>query len=169
MQTKYSKKFKIEAIKKALSRSSDTTLTSIAHSLDLKMSTLCGWIKNMSNKEDSAPLSREGVDKKSPYNWTAKEKLDALLESNNLSQEEISEYCRKKGIFPHHLERWKAEFINSSDKQKVGRSTEIGDLKNQVKSLNTELRRKEKALAEAAALLVLKKKIHDLWDSDEGS
>lgn len=103
MQTKYSKEFKMEAVKKALSRSSETSLTSIAQSLDLKMSTLCGWIKTMDNKEDNASLSREGENEKSPYTWTAKEKFYAIIESSNLSQEEIGQYCRKKGIFPHHL------------------------------------------------------------------
>lgn len=157
----------MEAVKKALSRSSETSLTSIAQSLDLKMSTLCGWIKKMDKKEDNASLSREGENEKSPYTWTSKEKFNAIIESSNLSQEEISQYCRKKGIFPHHLEKWKIEFIGSVNKQKIDNSSEIKDLKNQIKSLNSELRRKEKALAETAALLVLKKKVHDLWNNEE--
>ncbi len=89
------------------------------------------------------------------------------MESSNFSQEEIGQYCRKRGIFPHHLDSWKVEFLNLQNKQKTDNNSEIKNLKSQIKSLNIKLRRKEKALAEAATLLVLKKKVHDLWNHDE--
>ncbi len=167
MQTKYSKEFKIEVIKKVLSRSPGTSISSIARSLDLKMGTLWGWIKIMTNKEDKAPLSREGANEKSPHDWTPKEKFEAIIESANFSQEDLGQYCRKYGIFPHHLISWRSEFLNSQNKPKTDNTSEIKNLKSQVKSLNIELRRKEKALAETAALLVLKKKVYDLWNLDE--
>ena len=168
MQKNYSKEFKMEAVKKSLSRNSDTSLTSIAKSLDVKISTLYGWIKeNMANKAGKAPLSREGANEKSPKDWTVKEKFESIMESSNFSQEEIGQYCRKRGIFPHHLDSWKVEFLNLQNKQKTDNNSEIKNLKSQIKSLNIELRRKEKALAEAATLLVLKKKVHDLWNHDE--
>jgi len=167
MQTKYSKEFKIEVIKKILSRNPETSISSIVRSLDLKMSTVWGWIKTMTNKEDKAPLSREGENEKSPQNWTLKEKFEAIVEAGSLSDDELSQYCRKRGIFPHHLSCWKSEFLNSSSHSKINSDKEVKELKTQVKALNTELKRKEKALAEAAALLILKKKVENLWGSDE--
>ena len=47
--------------------------------------------------------------------------------------------------------------------------TEIKNLKHENKVLKKELNRKEKALAETAALLVLQKKVHEIWGSDEDS
>ncbi len=70
----------------------------------------------MANKEDKAPLSRERGSEKSPYTWTSKEKFEAIIESANLSQEDLSQDCRKRGIFPHHIISWKVEFLNSQEK-----------------------------------------------------
>jgi transposase len=167
MLTKYSKQFKIEAVKKVLLRGQDRSISSIACSLGIKISTLYGWIKVMKNKDltEDTPTSG-GTIQKSPYHWSVKERFDSILESSKLSQEELSEYCRKKGIFPHHLEKWKVEFVESFGKGQSNDS-ETKKLKNEIKNLSFELKRKEKALAEAAALLVLKKKASDLWELAE--
>jgi len=167
MLTKYSKEFKMEAVKKVLTRKKDTSISSMARSLGIKISTIHGWIKAMETKYliEEGPTSG-GLIKKSPLQWSVKERFDSIIEASKLSQEELSEYCRKKGIFPHHLENWKSQFIESFGK---GRSddSETKKLKNELKNLSFELRRKEKALAEAAALLVLKKKATDLWGLEE--
>ena len=167
--TKYSKQFKIEVVKKVLSRRYGIPITSVARSLDIKRSTLHGWIKAMKRKEliEDAPTSGGAIEK-SPYQWSAKERFDAILEASKiLQQEDLAEYCRKKGIFPHHLEKWKAEFIETFGKGRSDNLIETKKLKNEIKNLSFELRRKEKALAETAALLVLKKKATDLWGSEE--
>jgi transposase len=167
MQTKYSKQFKIEAVNKVLTKRNDISISSIARSLDIKISTIHGWIKAMKNKDllEDTPTSGGSIEK-SPYHWSLKEKFDSIVESSKLSYEELSEYCRKKGIFPHHLQNWKAQFIESFNKRRSDDS-ETKKLKNEVKSLSLELRRKEKALAETAALLVLKKKAIDLLGLEE--
>lgn len=167
MLTKYSKQFKIEAVKKVFTREKDTSISSIARSLGIKISTFHGWVKAMENKDltEDFPTSGEII-QKSPYQWSVKERFDSIIESSKLSKEELSEYCRKKGIFPHHLENWKNEFIKSFSKGRSD-STETKKLKNEIKTLSFELKRKEKALAEAAALLVLKKKATDLWGLKE--
>lgn len=168
MQTTYSKTFKIEAVKKVLSRTSETSISAVARSLGVADSTLHGWIKAMENKDLREPPTSGGSIQKSPYTWTLKERFDAIIESSKLSQEELIEYCRKKGIFPHHLETWKKEFIEGSNKKhQPENSSEIKALKNENKKLATELRRKEKALAEAAALLILKKKADAYWGTEE--
>ena len=167
MQTTYSKAFKIEAVKKALSRASHTPLKDIARSLDLPISTLYGWVRAMENKDLKSSLTSEGSKKKS-CQWTPQERFEAILKAEGLSQEQRSEYCRKLGIFPHHLEEWKKEFIeNFSLKNSSEKNNELKVLKEDVKRLSKELHRKEKALAEAAALLVLKKKAEDYWSSRE--
>jgi transposase-like protein len=168
MQTTYTKTFKIEAVKKVLSRTSHTTFKDIAKSLDLPRSTLYGWIQAMKDRDLAQPLTGERFSEKKSCQWTSQERFDAVIDTARLSQEQISEYCRKKGIFPHHLEVWKKDFIeNSSSKKAPERTKEIKVLKEENKKLNKELHRKEKALAEAAALLMLKKKAEDYWDLKE--
>ena len=158
MCTKYSKEFKLQAVRKVLLKNRETTLTSIAKSIGLSASTLCTWVKTMPNTgQQELPTSGEKI-QKTPCTWTSAEKFEAIIGAAKLSPKEIGEYCRKQGIFPHHLEAWKADFIASQNKSKAANVNEVKGLKNEVKSLSTELRRKEKALAETAALLVLKKK-----------
>jgi transposase-like protein len=60
MQTTYSETFKTDAVKKVLSRVSKTPLSDVAKSLDLPISTLCGWVKAMKNKDLREPLSGKG-------------------------------------------------------------------------------------------------------------
>lgn len=167
-RTTYSKTFKIEAVKKVLSRTSGTSMIAVARSLGVANTTLHGWVKAMENKDLREHPTSGGSNQKSPYNWTVKERFDAIIEASKLSQEEVFEYCRKKGIFPHHLDTWKKEFVEgSSKKNQLENNAEIKALKNENKKLASELRRKEKALAEAAALLVLKKKADAYWGTDE--
>lgn len=65
------------------------------------------------------------------------------------------------------METWKKEFIENFSKKNRLENSELKELKNENKKLSRELRRKEKALAEAAALLVLKKKADAYWGVDE--
>lgn len=167
MQTRYSKTFKIEAVKRALSRNYGTSVNDMAESLGIANSTLHGWIKAMKNKELREPSSRGGFEEKNPCQWTPEERFTAIIETSKLSEEEIAGYCRKKGIFPHHLKDWKADFIKSSKPESHKDKQETKRLKSEIKNLSTELRRKEKALAETAALLVLKKKVEGLWGINE--
>ena len=168
MQTKYTKTFKIEAVKKVLSRDPDSPFIDIAKTLKVPESTLYGWVQAMKDKKLTGPLTSEGSIEKKPCQWSSEERFSAIIDTRDLSEEQVSEYCRKAGIFPHHLEVWKKEFIEAhSQKQPIAKSSEIKTLREENKKLSKELRRKEKALAEAAALLVLKKKAEDYWDSSE--
>ena len=103
---------------------------------------------------------------KCPEDWTAEEKLKALLEYDKLEEEQKGKYLRKKGLHSIHLQRWQQEFVEAyATKKKKPRG---GDPKQKrIKELEKELRRKDKALAETAALLVLKKKAQAIWGDPE--
>jgi transposase-like protein len=87
----------------------------------------------------------------------------ALQESHGLSGEALNAWCREHGLFAHQLAEWKADFCKPS-KPSNGReeASEMRALKAENQRLERELQRKEKALAEAAALLVLQKKYQAL-------
>ena len=75
-------------------------------------------------------------------------------------------WCRERGLFAHHLTGWKDAFC-SDGKGAAPVARELGALKGEIQQLKRELLRKEKALAEAAALLILQKKFQAFWE-DEG-
>ena len=93
-----------------------------------------------------------------------------VLEIANLTEIEFSEYCREKGVYPEQIKEWKEACINANDNARE-KSTKAGkELRAERKEkekLEKELARKEKALAEAAALLVLRKKADAIWGTDE--
>ena len=105
--------------------------------------------------------------------WSSEEKFSVVLETATLSAVELSEYCRVKGLYPEQISTWKQACIagNTTAKQtkRVKTTPEQKSDKNRIKELERELRRKDKALAETAALLVLGKKFDAYWKEKEGS
>lgn len=102
-------------------------------------------------------------------NWSAETKFAVVLEAAGLSEIDLGEYCRRKGLYPEQIATWRQSFING---QKSGKPAPKDDReqsrkdKKRIQELERELRRKDKALAETAALLVLRKKLNDYWGLD---
>ena len=156
--TKYSTEFKQQAVQKVLSRKEGQSISFIAEQLNIGSSTLWKWLKLA--KQNKLPEQNNMAKEKSPQNWNPSERLDALLETQHLNEQALSAYCREKGIYPHHLKQWKRDFIQPKEKPSKAPDTH---LKKEIKSLKKELNRKDKALAETAALLVLSKKCEAFW------
>ena len=128
----------------------------VAKDMGVPTSTMRYWLKKAKITGDTIMAKQE----KRPQDWSSKEKLDALLESAKLSDEQLGAWCRQKGIHTHHLEKWKIEFSKDQSRNK---DNNVRQLKKEVKDLQKELNRKDKALAETTALLVLKKKVDTIW------
>jgi len=94
-------------------------------------------------------------------------KLNIIIETAHLNQQELSEYCRKKGLYIDEINLWKSMFITGKNESETEFKAELKTKDAELKSVKKELQRKEKALAEAAALLVLRKKVQAIWNSDE--
>ncbi|WP_208991308.1 IS3 family transposase [Pseudovibrio sp. Tun.PSC04-5.I4] len=98
----------------------------------------------------------------SPEGWSSRDKFAAVLETAALNEADLGEYCRKRGLYPAQIAAWRVacEQANDWDRAstaRLGQATK--EEKKKVKDLERELARKEKALAEAAALLILRKKV----------
>ena len=96
--------------------------------------------------------------------WSPSQRLTALQESYALSGPALAAWCRERGAFEHQLAQWHDEFCASvvpASREAVGAFRE---LQRQHEQLQRELRRKEKALAEVAALLVLQKNFQALLE-----
>jgi len=169
MRAKFTQSFKIQAVEKALSRTNDINLSDIADALGVGYSTLTKWITQSRNQEfepvsDSHTMTTE----KRPQDWSLDEKLNLIMMCASLDKEQVNAQCRERGIYPHHLQQWQQNFISDTmTNNNTTKASEMKVLKKENKDLKRELRRKEKALAEAAALLILQKKVTAMWGNDE--
>ena len=107
-------------------------------------------------------------DGKNAEDWTSEDKFSVVLETASLNEAELAEYCRKKGLYVDQVKIWRQSCMQANTKAltKKEKAEALKD-KKRIHSLEKELRRKEKALAEAAALLVLRKKADAIWGEDE--
>ena len=161
---RYSSQF-IEAILNKLSKSS-LSVRKFAEQEGINLSTLYSWQK----KFNTAGF---GVSKESSSDkWSSEEKFAVVLETSALAEAELSEYCRAKGLYLEQIKQWKQACIAGNTVKSLKRAkatTEQKSDKKRTKVLERELRRKEKALAETAALLVLGKKFDAYWKEKEDS
>jgi len=171
MSTIHNQSFKKQAVEKALSRANGITQNEIVNELGIGISTLQRWIK------DARDNKLEGIkgggrlsthNEKRPQDWSLEERLEIVLACASLDEEERNKYCRKQGIYSHHVTQWKKGFASgSSSNDKAVARQAMKSLKSENKALRKELNRKDKALAETAALLVLQKKVRAIWGSEE--
>jgi len=171
MRARFTQSFKIQAVEKALERANDISVQNIADNLGVGHSTLSKWIalarKQKLEPDNEAPrMTKE----RRPQDWSAEEKLNMVIVCASLDEEKVSELCREQGVFPHHIKQWKQAFVSGqSVSPKVNLRTDNKNLRQQNKALQKELNRKDKALAETAALLVLQKKVNEIWGNDAGN
>ena len=104
-----------------------------------------------------------GEFQRSPRQWTNEEKYEALLEAARLTGEDLGKWLREKGLRSEHVEIWRHEMKKNLNQQE--KNTELKEAKNRIKEL--ERHRKDKALAEMSALVVLKKKVGLLWGDED--
>jgi transposase-like protein len=171
MRATFSESFKKQAVEKAVRRSPGVTIESLCNEWGISRSTLTRWIRESKVQAPMKTRHDNNMNKteKRPQDWSAQEKLNMVIAcGGTLDEIGVSELCREKGIYPYHLEQWKSEFSESATiNGKSGNHAETRHLKNENRELKKELRRKEKALAEVAALLVLQKKVSAIWGDSE--
>ena len=102
-----------------------------------------------------------------PQDWTAEEKLTVVIEAASLPDEELGAFLRERGLHQANLKQWRREMIEGLAEPKARSSSKPSAETRRIRELERELTRKEKALAEAAALLILKKKAQALWGDED--
>lgn len=151
----YPKEFRMETGKRVAHNPALTL--GLAKELGVTPSTIRSWRRQYQGK--NMAKNKDGQ-------WSAEDKFSAVIETAKMGEAELGVYCRQHGIYTHQLDLWREQCIAPLRK---GRKTdpEMKQIHNELQRLKKELNRKEKALAEAAALLVLKKKVAALWDDSE--
>ncbi len=105
-----------------------------------------------------------------PKGWCAADKFAAVVETASMNEAEVSAYCRERGLYAEQISEWRAACEQANDwerhQNKQLKAIRKADEKR-IKELERDLKRKEKALAETAALLVLRKKAQAIWGDTE--
>lgn len=140
------------------------SLTDLSKETGISKSTLSTW-----KYKDSSKASGINVNKFSG-SISSREKFLIVLETYTMSEIELSKYCREKGLYVEDIKKWRISCISANDTESTDTKVlrqDLQDEKKRCKSLEKELLRKEKALAETAALLVLRKKLGAILGDQE--
>jgi transposase-like protein len=154
-----------EAVLRKMMPPHNRSISQLAIEEGISEATLYNWRNEARSKGILMPDADSG-----PEGWNARDKFAAVIESASLNEQETAEYCRRKGIYPHQIEQWRnaCKAANDWDRQANTKlKSEQKSNRKRIQDLEKELKRKEKALAEAAALLVLQKKVQAIWGDPE--
>jgi hypothetical protein len=166
-RNQYTPAFQQQALSKVRARGK-RTLESVAAELNMPLGTLKGWLKRSSTDGVGLSHAANPLGDVPASQWSPAQRLLALQESHTLSGSALHAWCREKGLFEHQLKQWRDAFcatvqtpVVSAAAQRAA-NTALRELQTRHARLQREMRRKDRALAEAAALLMLQKKFQAL-------
>ena len=157
----YSAQLKEQAVRRLMPPNSQT-ISMVSQDLGVAVPTLYAWKRKFELKGFVVPAKSSSPDK-----WNMKSKLAAIIQTASMNEAERSAYCREHGLYPEQLDAWRAGFESSDTVDEPVSKAAVAAERKKVKQLERELRRKEKALAETAALLTLSKKARAIWGVNE--
>jgi transposase-like protein len=160
----YSAEFKASMIEKLLPPH-NADVVQLARETGIPKDTLYSW---RCRARQERGLSNPTPENQSAERWSSEAKFAVVLETAALNEADLGEYCRKRGLYPEQVQAWRQ--VCEQAHQGAGRprlSEAVQADRRRIRELERELRRKEQALAEAAALLVLRKKAAAIWGKDE--
>ena len=101
--------------------------------------------------------------------WTAGARLEAVITTASMSESDKSAWCREHGVYPNELDQWRASCTTALSEPHEARASPQSTRQDRkrIKELEHDLRRKNAALAETAALLVLSKKLEAIFNKGE--
>jgi len=172
--TQYSEKFRARMVEK-LAGPHAMTSVALAAETGVPQPTLSRWLreattlrKKMAKRQDDEEQKLAAAD--APQR-TPEEKFSLVLEAAQVAEADLGEWLRRKGVHEAELQEWRETALSAFKSKAQQRADKSADTKH-IRQLERELARKDKALAEAAALLVLQKKVQAIWgdvddDTDE--
>jgi len=159
----YSKE-QIEAMVSKILPPNNLSIPEISSQSGIPKSTLYGWKEKALKKNNP----KNGKANKKPM--TSSNKFHIVMETYTLSEYDLGKYCRENGLYVDDVKKWRSDIESSFDKEPNAVKEikeELFEEKKKIKHLEKELNRKEKALADAAALLVLQKKFQAFMEEKE--
>ena len=154
-----------EALLRRMMPPENKSVSELARETGITEQTLYAWRRQLKNQGVAVP----GSGKKSE-DWTSEDKFAVVLETASLNAAELAEYCRRKGLFAAQIAAWRlvCSSANANAAQVArGLRAQSKDDQKRIRDLEKDLDRKEKALAELAALMILRKKAQAIWGGKE--
>lgn len=140
------------------------SIAQLARDENIAEQTLYNW-RNRAKQQGKTVPTNSKTQEISPET-----KLTIIIDTAKLNETELAEYCRNKGLYPEQIAQWKAQSLtgfSTTEQQTAQVRRQHQTDQKQIKQLKQEIKRKDKALAEAAAILILRKKLNALWGEDE--
>ncbi len=159
---RYSKELKATVLQRMMAPGNEA-IGVLAREFNVTEATLYAWRREA--LKAGAVVGSTGA---APEQWSGAAKFAVVLETASLPQAELAEYCRCKGLYIEQVQAWRAQCEAAFDPASGGSSAAAAKVeRKRIRELEKELSRKEKALAETAALLVLRKKAAAIWGEKE--
>jgi len=154
-----------EALLRRMMPPESKLVSELARETGITEQTLYTWRRQLKSQGVVVP-----GDGRNAEEWSSEDKFSVVLETATLNATEMAEYCRRKGLYTEQIAAWRliCRTANANAAQVAkGQRAQSKDDQKRIRSLEKELNRKEKALAEVAALLVLRKKVQAIWGDKE--
>jgi|APFre7841882630_1041343.scaffolds.fasta_scaffold26797_2 transposase-like protein len=162
MMTIYAEQQKDSLIKRMLPPS-NADVPKLSRETGIPQDTLYGWRRQARRTQGLTGTPAAGGGER----WSSEEKFAMVVETAALNEMERGEYCRKRGLYPEHLQTWRRACEQANARTRPRTDGPGLTARRRIRELEQELRRKERALAETAALLVLRKKAQAIWGEAE--
>jgi len=148
--------------------------TALSKEVGVSQNSLSRWLREASEVVPTvAFMKKKHAAHKGSRRRTAEEKLQLVIRAAALSDEDLGAFLRTEGLHEAQLEEWRSKVMAAAEgalKAPHGKRSEQTPERRKIRELERELRRKNDALAEASALLILKKKFESLLgDEDDAS
>ncbi len=160
----YSKELKDSVLRRLLPPNSES-VSKVAKEEGIPEQTIRAWLNKARKEGHPAPGKDSAAD-----DWNTQDKFLVVVETAGLSEADLAEYARKKGLYVEQIRAWRDACMNANGgiaKEAARLNHELKESEKERKKLEKEIQRKDKALAEAAALLVLSKKARAIWGDPE--
>lgn len=153
-----------EAVLRRLLPPNNESIAKVSREEGIPQGTLSRW-KNEAKAQGIAAPSGDNADV-----WSTQDKFLIVVETASMNESDLAEYARKKGLYVEQIKAWRDACVNANGgiaKEAAHLHHELKESQKARKKLEKEIQRKDKALAEAAALLVLSKKADAIWGDPE--
>jgi transposase-like protein len=154
-----------EALLRQMMPPQNRLVSELARESGITEQTLYTWRRQLRSQGMPVPGSGKNAEE-----WSSEDKFAVVLETAALNATELAEYCRRKGLFAEQIAAWKNACMSANAsvvQQTRSQQAQSKEDKKRIRQLEKDLQRKEKALAEAAALLILRKKAQAIWGDKE--
>jgi transposase len=156
---RYGQQFKDAVVARLLPPES-SSLETVSQKIGISIPTLERW-------RAAALAANDGS--ADPRQWSPAARLEAVIATAAMDEAARSAWCREHGLYPSDLDRWKQDAISGLGEPRDDGVAEAKQERRRIKELERDLSRKDKALAETAALLVLSKKLAAIFRDGEGA